>query len=538
MDESEKILFINGRFIDPSVRSSPLGDSLLCTSGKIAGVGSEGELRAAAGEPPRTVDLGGRTVVPGWVDSHVHLKSLGTVKNHCDLSGTTSKEQALERLAKFAAEHPDDPWIFARGYNLNNWVDPSYPTARDLDAAVPDRCCGVRSFDGHSIWGNTPALKEGGIDGKTSDPEGGRIVRDSNGNPTGMFLESAMQLLTKVTPLETDEQIDRALRAGMEELVSFGITGAHYLDLGGETSGQNVLARFARLFPANTCPLRVRIFVPFDNLQEASALCRSAPEEDRVKVSGIKVFYDGALGARTAYMFDPLTGSDDCGIALIGEDELRSRIHAANKARLPLLAHSIGDRACHEVLRNFAEAGDPRIGNRLEHAQIIRAEDIDLFIIGGVSASMQPSHIWTDWAASEKLLGPERSARSFMLRSLLESGVTLAFGSDGPVVPADPRHSLHAAVTRTDPEGGPKGGWYADQAITPQQWSRAVSIGAWESIGERRKRGTLAEGMDCDLTILREDFMSEQFTDYLGLHIDGAVVGGEITLSRFPLGGD
>ena len=534
MARTRETLFVGGRFVDPAIGYEPMAGALLARDGKIAYLGDEASARAQGGPDAEVIDLSGRTALPGWVDCHAHLKSVGAMMGLCDLSGTADKQEALDRLAEFALARPDEQWIRGRGYNLNAWVDPSYPTAADLDAAAGDRPCVVRSFDGHSSWVNSAALKLLGISRETPDPEGGRIIRDEAGNPAGVLLESAAWMFLQPFEAETPQKMDEDLRAGVEHMVTLGYTGAHCPDICGEGDPAVTLARFERLWPGNSCPLRVRIFAPFDCLERAAELSPAADSDDRVQIAGIKSFYDGSLGVRTAWMFEPYTGGDDCGMRVMDPAELRRQIAQTNAAGLPLICHAIGDRACCEVLQAFNEAGDPQAGNRIEHAQIVRREDVGLFARAGVAASVQPGHLWTDWQPSDRLLGPGRAAASFAFRSMLDAGVTLGVGSDAPVVSADPRHSLHAAVTRTDGQGKPAGGWHIAQAISPRQWARAASSDAWRSIGQAAQRGKLAVGADCDLTIVREDFLAESFGDYLGLHVDAVVVGGRMTFSALP----
>jgi len=532
MSGPNETLFVGGRFIDPEIGCEPLAEAMLSRGGKIAYLGDEESARAQAGAGVQVIDLCGRTVVPGWVDSHVHVQSVGAMMGICDLSGTVNKAEAVERLTEFAAKNPDARWVRGRGYNLNAWSDSSYPTAADLDQAVSDRPCAVTSFDGHSGWVNSAALAAAGITRDTADPEGGRIVRDETGEPTGMLLESAAWKPLKPFQTDTPDKRDADLRAGVEHMSRLGFTAIHCPDMGGEEDPSAVLERYNRIWPGNSCPLRVRIFVPFDCLGRAEELAQDAGEQDRVRIAGIKVFYDGTFGVRTAWMFDPYVGSDDCGMRVMDPSELRMRIERTNAAGLPLICHAIGDRACAEVLAALAEAGDPTAGNRIEHAEIVRSEDIELFTRAGAAASVQPAHLWTDWAPLDALLRPERAARAFPFRSMLEAGVTLAVGSDAPVVPADPRHSLHAAVTRTDESAKPDGGWHMEQAISARQWATASSSGAWRSMDASSSAGRLAVGADCDLTIVREDFLAQGFGDFLALHIDGAVTAGKLVFSQ------
>jgi hypothetical protein len=531
MSVPRDVLFANGRFVDPSASAQPIASALLARDGKIVALGAEAQLAAIAAAGAERIDLGGRTALPGWVEAHAHVKSLGQQAEQCDLSGTANRQEALERLSAHAAANPRAAWLEGRGFNLNAWADTSYPTAIELDAAIPDRPCVVRSFDGHAAWLNSEALKAAVV-GKDAPFGGRQVVRDSQGRATGVLLEKATDLASAAMPEPTSDDLDRFVRAGVEELVSSGLTAVHWLNLGGETDPLATLERLNRLWPGNSCPLRVRVFAPFDLLDPALEAARAARADDRVQMAGIKCFYDGALGVRTAWMFEPYIGDGaNRGIRVTEPDELMRRVKVANAAGLPVVCHAIGDRACHEVLEAFSQVGDPAVGNRVEHAQMIRREDIRLFRRGGVAASVQPSHLFTDWRAANALLGPRRVKNCLSLRSLLDAGVVVAMGSDAPVVPCDPRHSLHAAITRTDRAGQPAGGWLPGEAITPQQWARCVSWGAWRSLREEAARGTLAAGMDCDLTVVREDPLAPG-ADYLNLHVDAAVVAGEVTLSH------
>ena len=530
MADCSETLFVGGRFIDPSKGSHPVGDALLERDGKIVFVGRRSDAESLISREARWIELHGRTVVPGWVDAHVHLWWMGKFKSVCDLAGTKTRQEAIERIASFAAEHPETLWVQGRGYNLNAWDDPSYPTARELDRDIPHRPCLLKSFDGHSAWMNTPALSAANLTRDTPDPKGGRILRDADGNPSGCVLEGAVSLASNVLPPDTDAETERAFRLAVDEMVNLGFTGVHVPMSFSEHSPSETRMWLQKLYPDNSCPLRMRFFGPFKMMEEVLHFAGDTPQANRVQMCGIKIFCDGSLGSRTAWMFEPFCGEgDNRGLSVIDGKELRDQIGTANRAGLPVICHAIGDRACNETLAAFLEAGDPSIGNRIEHAQFLRREDIELFARLGVGASMQPAHLWTDWEASDRLIGAERCRWSLGLRSLLDAGAVVAVGSDAPVVPPDPRHSLHAAATRTDAERRPRGGWYPEQRISPTEWAACSSAGAWGSIGEGERRGGLEAGMDCDLTIVREGFLEEGFKDFLELHVDGTVIGGQAT---------
>jgi predicted amidohydrolase YtcJ len=526
MSSHNETLFVNGRFVDPSAGSSPLGDGLLSRAGIIVYVGGQAQARAQAAPSAQKINLDGRTAVPGFVDAHVHLQSLGAVLSQCDLSGTASRREALDRIAAFAQAHPSAAWVRARGYNLNTWDDPAYPTARQLDEAVSDRPCVAVSFDGHSAWANSAALAAAGLDQAATDPEGGRVLRDARSRPTGCLLEAATGLIYRAIPPEPDEVTDEQLRQAVEEMARRGHTGVHAL---ASEEPAATLERIQRLYPGGRCPIRIRLFGSFDSLDKIAAASTQAHAADRVKLTGVKCLLDGSLGSRTAWLFEPFTDDpSNRGIPVLATEELRRRIETTNSAGIPLICHAIGDRACAEALRTFGDGGDAGAGNRIEHAQILRAEDLDLFARAGVAASVQPGHLWTDWRPSDRLLGPQRARRSYAFRSLLDHGAVLAMGSDAPVVPPDLQASLHAAVTRTDADGQPAGGWHAEECITPLEWAAAASHGAWRSIGQADQLGWLQPGMACDLTVLSEDILAAGFSDYLNWQADATVVAGEL----------
>ncbi len=397
-----------------------------------------------------------------------------------------------------ATSHGQDARATSHGQDARATSE-EYPTADELDEAVSDRPCVAMAFDGHSMWANSKAMSVAGFTA-ARDPQGGKFVRDSEGRPTGYLLESAVDLMRAARPWPTSDEVDRILRYAVDHMVATGHTAVHAcLEFVGQAAG--MLERLQRLYPDDACPLRIRIFGSFGELDRLAELHRQSAGR-RVQVSGVKCMYDGSLGSRTAWMFEPYGSSRTCGMATLAAETLREMIAATNGAGLPLICHAIGDRACAEALEAFGKAGDRGIGNRIEHAQHIRPADIELFAPCGVAASVQPSHLGHDWKSTDELLDAGRAACTHVYRSLLECGAVLAVGSDTPVVPPDPADSLRAAVMRTDASGNPPGGWHSEQCITPMQWLAAATCDAWRSISEPGRRGRLIAGEDCDLTVL------------------------------------
>lgn len=526
MSEPTSVVFLNARFIDPSTEPILRGDAMLARDGRIVAVGQGRQVLSQAPQGAKRIDLHGCIAIPGLVDAHMHLEDFGRSMSECDLRGTRNRQEAVDRVRAWAQGHPELRCIRGGGYSINDWDDPRRPSAQDLDSAVRDRACVLNSMDGHGAWANTAAMRVAGVSELSSESPGGGIVRDESGRPTGYFLETAIGVIQAALPKADEREIDVGLGRGIEEMSRRGHTGAHIpanpdgIDLVG------LLKRIDRLYPQNTCPLRLRFFAPFEMMDQVLEAKRRTAPADRVLAAGIKVYADGSLGSQTAWLSEPfLGGGSDTRTSTIEMRELRHRIEVANAAGLPLICHAIGDRACEEVLRTFCQADRRGVANRVEHAQIIRPETVAMLARAGVAASVQPAHLWTDWAALERLLGAQRAAWCFPLRQILDSGAILAIGSDAPVVPPDPAASLHAAVVRTDDRGQPHGGWHPEHRITPREWAVGSTRDAWQSIGE--DRGRLVPAMDCDLTLLREDIFAPEFRGYLLMRAEGTVIAGQ-----------
>jgi len=416
------------------------------------------------------VDGGGKVMLPGMIDAHVHVMGIGFGALTLDLSDTNSLEEALAKIKAFAAENEGRPWILGRGWNQEKWGLGRFPTAAELDAVVADRPVWLERVDGHAAWGNSLAIQTAGVTAKTADPAGGRIIRDAKGNPAGVFVDNAALLVASKVPAPRPEDRDLALAKAQEVLLGYGVTAV--ADMGTSLADWNTFRR-----AGDTGRLAIRIMSYADSIETLETVAGPEPSvwlyDDRLRMGGIKLYLDGALGSRGAVLKAPY--HDDLGakgLPLLSPSQLRNLMSRAAMDNFQTAVHAIGDAANAEVLAAIGELSESYKGDRrwrIEHAQIVDPADIALLGQHGVIASMQPLHQTSDRLMAEARLGPERLAGAYPWRSVLKAGGRLAFGSDSPVEPADPWAGMAAAISRTDARGEPFGGWFPQETVTREQ---------------------------------------------------------------------
>lgn len=507
----------------------PRASALAVGGGHIRAVGGD-ELRALVGAGTEVVDLEGRTVLPGLTDSHIHLTGFALGLQQVDLTGTSSREEMLVRVAARAAVTPAGEWILGRGWHQEEWPDRRFPTAADLDAVAPDHPVLLVAKSGHALVASTCALERAGITADTPDPPGGRIVRDEAGRPTGLFLEEAMRWVQQAVPAPDAAALARILPPALEHLARLGLTAVH--DMGDLAA----LEAYQRLWEDGVpLPLRVVFYLPLEGLDHARALRqRFSPGDDFLRIGGVKVFADGALGPRTAAMLEPYIGEpENRGILSMEPEKLREVVRQVAEGGMALAVHAIGDRANRLVL-DALEALPPenraRLRHRIEHVQLLHPDDGSRLAALGVVASMQPIHAVQDAPMADRYWGPARCATAYAWRSLLDAGTVLAFGSDAPVESPNPFLGIHAAVTRSrqDGYGGPEG-WVPAQRITVEEAVRAYTWGAAWAAGLEDRLGTLTPGKWADLVVLDRDIFAADPSLIPQTRVLATMVGGRWT---------
>jgi predicted amidohydrolase YtcJ len=529
------LLLLNGNIhtMDPR---HPRARAVAVAGCRILDVGDDAALRLLLRPGAQVVDLEGRTVIPGLTDAHVHFGgySVARYQQQVDLDNVPTRAEAAARVAECARTMPAGRWIQGGGWNRNIWPDPAFPTAADLDVAAPDHPVALEDKSRHATWVNSRALELASITAATENPPGGEILRGASGQPTGILLETAAGLVYDAIPDPDLDTMIQALRQGVAHAQRLGLTGIH--DPGHPT----VLAALQVLRMREELGLRALVHIPRDGLDHAIGLgLRSGLGDRYVRLGGLKIFADGALGPRTAHMLAPYEGTtDNFGLPTLNADELRNLVCRAHGAGLSVTAHAIGDAANRAVLDaieyaqgirlKVPQATHPILPDRIEHVQLLHADDVARLAQLGVVASMQPIHATSDMEMAERYWGP-RCGLSYAWRSLLENDTCLAFGSDCPIETLDPLAGIHAAVTRqsTDGRPGPEG-WITAQRLTVAEAVHAYTLGAAHASGEASEKGSLTSGKLADLIVLSHDIFRVDPTEMLRARVEMTVLDGRI----------
>jgi len=504
----------NGYTLDAAGRVQRLGGLLVGDDGRIERVLKPGEKAPKLGAGDTRVDADGLTLLPGLIDAHGHVMGLGFQALTIDLSGTKSLDEALAKVREYANANPRDRWIIGRGWNQVTWGLGRFPTAAELDAAVADRPVLLERVDGHASWANGAAIRAAGVTRATKDPAGGRIERDARGEPAGVFVDAAAALVQSKVPPPNPIQTERALAKALEIMASVGLTGVH--DAGIDPETWTLFRRFG-----DEGRLTARIYAMAGGMEALEKIAPVRPTGwlygDRLTLRSVKLYSDGALGSRGAFLKAPY--SDDPGnrgLRLIDETRLRNWMSKAIMNGFQVNVHAIGDAANAEVLDAFADMlptyGD-RLRHRIEHAQVVDPADIGRFAKLGIIASVQPTHATSDKAMAGDRVGEARLQGAYAWKTLLDSGARIAGGSDFPVEPPNPFFGLHAAVTRQDREGEPPGGWRGGEALTMPQALAAFTTGAAYAGHAEAMVGTLEPGKWADFILIDRDIFTAKPDD-------------------------
>lgn len=508
--------------------SNPHASAILIAGGRIIAVGSKDQLESLAHGKVEKQDMKGKTILPGLTDAHIHMQfySLGLSKVDCE---TKTKEECLRRVGERARTLKPGEWVLGHGWQQNDW-DGNFPTATELDAVSPNNPVYLTAKSLHAAWANTSALKLANITDETPDPKDGAVHRDANGKATGVMLETAMALVNAAVPEPTLAELEAAFEKAQSVLWKMGITGVHDFD-----RRQSFMA-LQSLRAKGKLKLRVCKNIPVESVEQANDLgLRTGFGDEMLWIGSVKAFMDGALGPRTAAMFQPYEGEkENRGILNMDGEELFDHARKAADVGLSMTVHAIGDRANHEVLNAFEQLRNyetqnhlPHLRHRIEHVQIIHPDDAPRLAKLKVIASMQPIHATSDMFAADRYWG-DRAKFSYAWRDQLNFGAILAFGSDAPVESPNPFLGLHAAVTRQRADGSPSAdGWRSEQKLTLAEALSAYTFGAAYTANAENRLGKLAENYHADLIVLDEDIFEITPANLLTMSPSAVMIDGD-----------
>ncbi|MFL6720762.1 MAG: amidohydrolase [Sphingomonas sp.] len=493
----------NGIQTDAAGRITHFTGLVVGDDGKIVRVLRAGDRRPTAAH---RIDVQGGTLLPGLIDAHGHVMDLGMKLTLLDVTGVRSLGELKQRLSAYAAAHPEARWIVGRGWNQELWAEKRFPAARDLDAVVGDRPVWLVRVDEHAAVANSAAMRAAGITAETRDPAGGKIERDASGSPAGLFVDNARELVESKIPAPSIEQQDRAFDATQQLLLSFGVTATD--DMATTANAWNVFRR-----AADAGRLKVRLVSFAYGRDNLAKIAPNGPTpwlyNDHLRSVGLKLFADGALGSRGAWMKQPYADAPDTrGIPRITPDALLRDADWAAARHFQVAVHAIGDAANAMVISAY-QALAKKYGRdrrwRIEHAQIIDPADIPRMAPAGIIASMQPTHETSDRLMAEARLGPNRLQGAYAWRTIARSGVPLAFGSDYPVESPNPFPGLSAAISRQDVNGQPPGGWIPSERLSLAQALSAFTRGAAYASFSEDRYGSLEPGKWADFILVDRD---------------------------------
>ena len=509
----------------------PWADAIAARGDTIAAVGSSAEVKKAAGAGARIIDAHGAMVVPGFIDSHVHFIDGGFRLSSVQLRDAKTPEEFVSRIEAYAATVKPGTWIMGGDWDHTTWGG-ELPRREWIDSITPDNPVWIQRLDGHMGLANSAALRAAGVTRATKDVEGGTIVRDASGEPTGILKDNAMSLLDNAVPELTPELADRALDTAMKYVAAQGVTSVQNMGTWSD------LAIFERAKKEGHLITRLYAVVPLATWERLRDTVAARGHGDEwVRIGGLKGFVDGSLGSHTAAMLEPFTDApDDTGLLVNTPADLYAWTSGADKAGLQVMVHAIGDRAIRlqlDIYERVEREDGPRDRRfRIEHAQHPAPSDIPRFAKLNIIASMQPYHAIDDGRWADAVIGPERAKSTYAFRSFLDANARLAFGSDWFVAPPTPLEGIYAAVTRRTLDGKHPGGWVPEQKITVEEALRAYTSGAAYASFEEDRKGTLERGKLADFAMIDRDITRIPAEEIRDARVLMTVVGGKVVYER------
>ncbi|HEV2078686.1 MAG TPA: amidohydrolase [Allosphingosinicella sp.] len=522
---------VNGYTLADGGQLVRFGAILIDDNGRVKQLLQRGE--RVNPRPQYRIDGRGRTLIPGLFDAHGHVMGLGFQAMQLDLSDTRSLQEAQAKIAAYAAANPSPRWIIGRGWNQERWGLGRFPTAADLDAVVPDRPVWLERVDGHAGWANTMAMREAGVTAQSVSPPGGRIEKAGR-EPTGIFVDAAAQLVDKAVPPPLPVVRDQALARAQQIMLSNGLTAV--ADMGTSVEDWSTIRR-----AGDNGRLNVRILSYAAGIDPLLTVAGSGPTpwlyDSKLRMVGVKLYLDGALGSRGAWLKRPYRDAPgERGLAIVSDTVLKNLMSRAAMDRFQVAVHAIGDQANAQVLEAIEELAATYTGDRrwrIEHAQVVDPVDIPRFGRNGIIASMQPVHQTSDWRMAEARMGVERLRGAYAWASMLQNRSRLAFGSDFPVESANPFHGLAVAISRVDAEGQPPGGWMPEQRVSLNQALDGFTRGAAFAAFAEDRLGSLERGKMADFIFIDRDIFANASAEQIrGTQVLETYVGGRKVWDR------
>ncbi|HEV8703138.1 MAG TPA: amidohydrolase [Candidatus Polarisedimenticolia bacterium] len=505
---------------------------------RIVAAGSRAEIEAWRGPATRVIDAGGRRVVPGFNDAHVHFVTGGMDLDNVDLKDAPTPAEFTKRIAAQVARTPKGEWVQGGNWDEQMWDPATLPDRTLIDRVTGDTPVFLARYDGHMALANSAAIRLAGVTAKTPDPPGGEIVHDASGEPNGLFKDAAMSAIYKVIPPFTRDQRMRAARRALAHAARLGVTSVQ--DMNPEYAD---IAVYAELLERGELTARIYAAPPLAGWEDQAKIgLRRAFGSPWLRLGALKGYADGSLGSTTAYFFEPFTDTPGSRGLLSEEMQplsgMRERMTRADAAGLQLCVHAIGDQAISMILDLFADVAKANGGRdrrcRIEHAQHVAPKDFERFAAQHVIASMQPYHAIDDGRWAEKRIGPERIKTTYAFRTFLDRGVRLAFGTDWSVAPLDPMQSLYAAVTRATLDGKNPGGWVPEQKISIREAVEAYTLGSACAEFQEKEKGSIAPGKLADLVILSDDIFAIDPKTIKNVTVRATIAGGRVVHQAGP----
>jgi len=513
-------------------KSLPLAQSVAVLGDRIVAVGSSADVNAWRGANTKLIDAGGKLLIPGFNDAHVHFVSGGLQLDNIQLNNATSSEEFAHRIAERAKITPKGEWILGGNWDETKWNPPDMPTKEMIDAVTPDTPVFVSRYDGHMGLANSVALRLAGITAKTADPPGGTVVRDAQGNPTGALKDAATDHMDKVIrPLSHDQRV-KVVKRALEHAASLGVTSVQHM-----VASYEDIAVYSELLQRGELTTRIYAAPLITHVDDQAKLgIGHAFGGPYLRIGALKAFADGSLGSGTAYFYEPFLNQGNNRGLLSDEMHpislMRDRMMKADAAGLQICTHAIGDEGISTILDLYADVikahSDADRRFRIEHAQHMAAKDFDRFAQMHVIASVQPYHAIDDGRFAEDHIGHDRASRTYAFRTFLDHGVRLAFGTDWEVAPLNPLLGVYAAVTRATLDGKNPNGWFPDQKLTVAEAIEAYTMGSAYAEFQEKEKGSITPGKLADMVLLSDDIFSIESEKIRDVKVLNTFVGGKL----------